>query len=215
MLRLRDIMTTDLVTLDPNLTIREAMDTFASKRISGAPVVEGGVVVGVVSATDLLQFAASSPGVPTQRDLSSDLRDDVNGDDIDVRAMASDDRDEPAAVFFTDLWDDAGATVVERMAVPATAEWNSLEEHTVSEAMTRAPVHSLPPETFVTMAADYMRHAKIHRVLVMTGRKLLGLVTTSDISNAVADGKLTAQTYVFEPPRSLTRNRWGRRRYDQ
>ncbi len=215
MLRLRDIMTTDLVTLDPNLTIREAMDTFASRRISGAPVVEGGVVVGVVSASDLLQFAASLPGVPTQRDLASDPLDELSGDDIDVRGIAPDDRDEPAAVFFTDLWDDAGATVVERMAVPATAEWNSLEEHTISEAMTRAPVHSLPPETFVTMAADYMRRAKIHRVLVMTGRKLLGLVTTSDISNAVADGKLTAQTYVFEPPRSVPRIRWGRRRYDQ
>jgi hypothetical protein len=34
----------------------------------------------------------------------------------------------------------------------------------------------------------------------MTGRKLVGLVTTSDISNAVADGKLTAHTYVFDPP---------------
>jgi CBS domain-containing protein len=73
-----------------------------------------------------------------------------------------------------------------------------LEEHTVSEAMTCAPVHALTPETFVTIAADYMRRAKIHRVLVMAGRKLLGVVTTSDITNAVADGKLTAHTYVFD-----------------
>ena len=212
MLRLRDIMTTDLVTLDPNLTIREAMDTFASRRISGAPVVEGGAVAGVVSATDLMQFAASLPGVPTQRDLAPDPFDDVRGDDIDVPGIPTENRDEPAAVFFTDLWDDAGATVVERMAVHATAEWNSLEEHTVSEAMTPAPVHSLTPETFVTMAADSMRRAKIHRVLVMTGRKLVGLVTTSDITNAVADGKLTVHTYVFEPARSEPRTRWTRRR---
>lgn len=212
MLRLRDIMTTDLVTLDPNLTIREAMDTFASRRISGAPVVAGGGVIGVISATDLLQFAASLPGVPTQRDLGPDLLDDVSGDDIQMPNALREHRDEPAAVFFTDLWDDAGATVVERMAVPMTAEWNSLEEHTVSEAMTRAPIHSLTPETSVTMAADYMRRAKIHRVLVMTGRKLVGLVTTSDVSNAVADGKLTVHTYVFEPPRSEPRARWPRRR---
>lgn len=204
MLRLRDIMATALVTLDPNLTIREAMDTFASRRISGAPVVAGGVVVGVVSATDLMQFAASLPGVPTQRDLAPDLLDDLSRDDIDLPNTLRE-RGEPAAVFFTDLWDDAGATVVERMAVPTTAEWNSLEEHTVSEAMTRAPVHSLTPETFVTIAADYMRRAQIHRVLVMTGRKLVGLVTTSDISNAVADGELTVKTYVFDPPRSKGR----------
>lgn len=208
MLRLRDIMTTDLITLDPNLTIREAMETFAFRRISGAPVVAGGIVVGVVSATDLLQFAASLPGVPTQRDLVPDLLDDVSGDDIDMSGTLPESRDDPAAVFFTDLWDDAGATVVERMAMPMMAEWNSLEEHTVSEAMTHSPVHSLTPETFVTMAADYMRHAKIHRVLVMTGEKLVGLVTTSDITDAVADGKLTVHTYVFEPPRSERRSRW-------
>jgi CBS domain-containing protein len=212
MLRLRDIMTTDLVTLDPNLTIREAMDTFASRRISGAPVIEGATVVGVVSATDLLQFAASLPGVPTERDPGTDILEDASGDDADTDRLPNEQRDDPAALFFTDLWDDAGATVVERMPVPATAEWNFLEEYTVSEAMTHAPVHSLTPETLVTTAADYMRRERIHRVLVMTGRTLVGLVTTSDITAAVADGKLTAHTYVFDPPGPPTANRWSRRR---
>ena len=213
MLRLRDIMTTDIVTLDPNITIREAMDTFVSRRISGAPVVEGGVVVGVVSATDLLQLAAALPGVPTERDPSMGALDDASGDDIDVDRFPNEGRNDPSAMFFTDLWDDTGATVVERMAVPMNAEWNFLEEHTVSEAMTRAPVHALTPETFVTTAADYMRRERIHRVLVMTGRTLLGLVTTSDITAAVADGKLTAHTYVFEAnKRPPVVNRWLRRR---
>jgi CBS domain-containing protein len=213
MLRLRDIMTTDIVTLDPNLTIREAMDTFASRRISGAPVVEGGAVIGVVSATDLLQFAASLPGVPTERNPGTDVLEDPSGDDIDAYRLPNESRDDPSALFFTDLWDDAGATVVERMAVPTTAEWNFLEEHTVSEAMTRTPVHALTPESFVTTAADYMRRERIHRVLVMKGRNLVGLVTTSDITTAVADGKLTAHTYVFEPPkRSPMATRWPRRR---
>jgi len=196
MLRLRDIMTTEVVTLDPNVTIREAMDTFTSRRISGAPVIEGGVVVGVVSATDLLQLAAALPGVPTQRDLSADILDDVHGDDIAAERMPNDVGDDPSALFFTDLWDDSGAPVVERMAVPTTAEWNFLEEHTVSEAMTRAPVRSLTPETFVTTAADYMRRERIHRVLVMTDQTLVGLVTTSDITAAVADGKLTIHTHI-------------------
>jgi CBS domain-containing protein len=211
MLRLRDIMTTDIVTLDPNLTIREAMDTFASRRISGAPVIEGAVVVGVVSATDLLQLAASLPGVPTERDPGTDILEDASGDDIDTDRLSNENRDDPSALFFTDLWDDAGATVVERMAV--RTEWNFLEDHTVSEAMTRAPVHALTPETFVTTAADYMRRERIHRVLVMTGKTLVGLVTTSDITAAVADGKLTAHTYVFDPPRRPPSvDRWSRRR---
>jgi len=211
MLRLRDIMTTDLVTLDPNLTIREAMDLFTSKRISGAPVVAGDAVVGVVSASDLLQFAASLPGVPTERELTAEFFDELG--DAEPEGVEPDPDDDTAGMFFTELWDDAGATVVERMAVPTTAEWNSLEEHAVSEAMTRPPVHALTPETLVTTAADYMRRVKIHRVLVMVGQRLVGVVTTSDITAAVADGKLTAQTYVFDRrTRPVSRPRWGQRR---
>jgi CBS domain-containing protein len=196
MLRLRDIMTTDLVTVDPNFTIREAMEVLASNRISGAPVVAGERVIGVVSATDLLQLAAGLPGVPTERELTPDLLDD-DSDAHGFPSVLSTD-EESSALYYTDLWDDAGATVVERMSGPANSEWNSLEEHTVAEAMTRLPVHALTPDTFVTVAADYMRRARIHRVLVMSGSKLLGVVTTSDITNAVADGKLTVHTYVFD-----------------
>lgn len=211
MLRLRDIMTTDVLTIDPDLTIREAMDVFVSKRISGAPVVAGDEVIGVISATDLLQFAAALPGVPTEREVSSGLLDDIAGETDAVAEIPEDDA--PGALYFTDLWDDAGASVVERMATPSTAEWNALEEHTVSDAMTRAPVHALSPETFVTAAADYMRRAKIHRVLVMRGRQLLGVVTATDIASAVADGKLTARTYVFEqsPSTGIRKSRTWRR----
>lgn len=210
MLRVRDIMTTDLITLDPNLTIREAMDVFASKRISGAPVVGGDEVLGVISASDLIQFAADLPGVPSQRELPNELLDELSEADADV---APDMDDDSSAMFYTELWDDAGATVAERIAVPATAEWNSLEEHTVSEAMTHAPVHSLTPDTLVTSAAEYLQRAKIHRVLVMAGSTLLGMVTTSDITRAVAEGKLTAHTYVFDRQSpAFVRSNWGRRR---
>src|SRR5690349_9336601 len=106
MLRLRDIMTTDVLTLDPNVTIREAMDLLSSNRISGAPVMAGDEVIGVISASDLLQFAAELPGVPTERELRPDLLDDVQYEsdaESEVRGGG------PAALFFTDLWDDAGA----------------------------------------------------------------------------------------------------------
>lgn len=210
MLRVRDIMTTDLITLDPNLTIREAMDVFVSKRISGAPVVSGDGVVGVVSATDLIQFAAAMPGVPTEREIGPDLLDDMR--DADSELPSETDDDDPDGIFFTELWDDAGASVVERMGTPETSEWNSLEAHTVSEAMTHLPIHSMTPDTLVTVAADYMRRAKIHRVLIMTGKTLLGVVTTSDITDAVADGKLTAHTYVFDRPTTTApRGTWTRR----
>ena len=76
--------------------------------------------------------------------------------------------------------------------------------------MTSAPVHALTPETLVTTAAEYMTNAKIHRVLVMRGRRLLGLVTTTDITRTVAEGKLTAHTFVFDRRHpSDARGPWG------
>src|SRR5690348_1217047 len=61
MLQLSEIMTRDVVTVTPETTLREAVDLFTAKHISGAPVVSGHDVVGVVSASDILEFAASTP----------------------------------------------------------------------------------------------------------------------------------------------------------
>ena len=40
-LRLRDIMTTDALTVTPETTVREAMELLARHHVSGAPVVSG------------------------------------------------------------------------------------------------------------------------------------------------------------------------------
>ena len=100
------------------------------------------------------------------------------------------------------MWDDAGADVAERTATPSSPEWNVLDEHTVGEAMTRN-LCRLRAETDVPTAADFMQQRGIHRVLVMDGDVLLGILSTSDIANAVAEHKLTDHRYVFGKPRVL------------
>jgi CBS domain-containing protein len=200
MLRLRDIMTTDVVTVGPELTIRDAMALFATRHVSGAPVVASGKVIGVISATDLMEFTASLPGVPAERSESA-ADDDWTRVDEEVP-----DEDVPMA-YFADKWDDAGADVSERMIEVSGPEWNALEEHTVAEAMTRS-LFSLSPDTPVELAADRMRGIGVHRVLVMQDDALLGIVTTKDISDAVADHKLTAHRYVFSPKVDIDGKGW-------
>lgn len=68
MLRLRDIMTTDVLTVNPETSIREAMELLGRHHVSGAPVVAGSKLVGVVSANDLMIFASALPEAPTERD---------------------------------------------------------------------------------------------------------------------------------------------------
>ena len=179
MLRLRDIMTTDVVTVSPETTLREAAELMARRHMSGAPVASDGSVLGVVSATDLLTFVALMPGVPVEHDAG-------DGEDILDDEPLPPEGAEPPAAFFAALWADTGNDVNDRFQDGTGSEWNALEEHTVSEVMNPA-VYALPPEASVEDAASFMRSADVHRVLVMDGERLAGIVTTKDITNAVAN----------------------------
>lgn len=204
MLRVRDIMTTDVLTVSPELSLRDAMDLLSTRHVSGAPVVAAGTVIGVISATDLLGFAAALPGVPTERPVREEP-----GEWDETEPAEWVEGDEPPGAFFTDMWSDAGADVVERFAAASAPEWNVLEEHTVSEAMSPA-VYTLTPETPVDQAADLMRAAGVHRMVVVRDGTLVGILTTKDIANAVADHKLTARTYVFDRPSRQGPREWER-----
>lgn len=189
MLRVRDIMTPDVITVSPEISLRDAMELFSSRHISGAPVVAGGKVVGVVAATDLLALAAAVPGVPTDREGAAE-------DDAWELVDEWVEGDEPPAEYFSELWADVGAEIPERIAYPEGPEWNALEAHTVEEAMTRR-VYALRPGVDVRAAAEFMRSARVHRVIVMEDGELVGIVSTMDLVRAIAEGRLTSQRYAF------------------
>lgn len=146
MLRVKDIMTTDIASTTPDTTLREAIAILADHHVSGVPVVRGGKVVGVFSAADLLAYI-------------TDLNAEPPSDALRHRRT-------------------------------------SLEEVTVQELMTRE-LKSLAPNSTVEQAADFMRENQIHRVLVMDGSRLVGIVTTTDVAKAVADHRLHTKTFVF------------------
>jgi CBS domain-containing protein len=145
-LKLKDIMTTDIVTVGPQTTLREALELLSDQHISGFPVVSGTKVVGVFTSTDLLDLLAE--------------------------------------------YDESKAVAGHRLAR------TPLDQITVSEVMTRL-VHSLLPDCSVEEAAAFMREAQIHRVLVMKGGELLGIVTTTDVAKAVADHRIGRLSFAF------------------
>ncbi len=151
MLKLRDIMTKDVLTIAPDLSIREAAEIFSAERLGGAPVVQGGRIVGMLSASDLLDFIASVP--------------------------------------------------VEPREVRGGTDRGILETHTVEEAMTRAPVRSLGPDEPVGRAAEVMKAERLHRLPIVEQDRLVGIISTVDLVTALADKRITHQTFVF-PKRS-------------
>jgi CBS domain-containing protein len=64
MLKVKDLMTPDVLTLAPNTSVREAAELLATEHVSGAPVVWLGKLVGMVSSRDLLEFIAALPADP-------------------------------------------------------------------------------------------------------------------------------------------------------
>lgn len=153
MLKLHDIMSRDVVTVSPELSIRGAAELFAEHHISGAPVIQQGRLVGIITAADILDFIGSLPAEPPE--------------------------------------------------IGDNGEWNAFEAHTVQEAMTRPPLHTLPPDASVDAAASLLQQTKTHRVLVMTGDELVGLVSAVDITRAFAEHKLATRTWVFGHPRPV------------
>jgi CBS domain-containing protein len=55
-----DVMTRDVVTLPPDATLRQAARLMTKHGISAVPVLKSGVVVGIVSETDLISPAAAA-----------------------------------------------------------------------------------------------------------------------------------------------------------
>ena len=177
MLSVRDLMSTDVVVVSPDLSIRDALELLTERHIGGAPVMTDGRVVGVVTAADLLAFEAGTAPAPVEREdqLEEELEDEETV---------------PPSAFFTDWWTDAGADVVERGRAVAEPEWDVLAEHTVTEAMSTSLLWVAPQEP-VARAAALMGSREVHRLLVLERGRLVGILTTTDIARAVADGRLS------------------------
>ncbi len=192
MLRVRDIMTRDVTVVSPETTLRDAIEILAREHVSGAPVVSGRTIVGVVSSTDLLGFATtlrSAPGMHDERPADEDWKDREP-------EMEIDDNDAPPSAFFSEMWEDDVADLSERIDAPESPERNALEAHEVSEVMTRE-LWTLPSDADAREAADLMRTHGIHRVLVVDDGALAGIVSALDIAKAVSDRRFTTRSYVF------------------
>ncbi|HEV8499092.1 MAG TPA: CBS domain-containing protein [Gemmatimonadaceae bacterium] len=174
MLKLGSLMTPAPVTIGADASLRDAVDLLAAMGVNALPVMAGNEIVGLLSSDSIIAFESATPGVPTERDVADVFDPDPSTDD-----------DAPPAEYFAEMWDDTSLDVVERLRVSDSPEWDVLSEHTVEEAMIADPPQ-LPLDMTVQSAAELMRRTGAHRVLVVDRGRLCGIVTTMDITRAVA-----------------------------
>ena len=60
--KVRELMTTDVIAFKPSDKVHQVAETFRSKRISGAPVIDDQrKVIGVISEADIMKLTATVP----------------------------------------------------------------------------------------------------------------------------------------------------------
>lgn len=175
-----EVMTRDVVTLSPETTIREAMELLSTKHLSGAPVVVGERVAGIVSMTDLLGFLinASESGASAQESIADDW--DRSDDEID------DSGDIESSLTLDEAWEDWSKSSEGSVDDAVPQGGHLIDQHTVDEVMTDQIV-SVTPAMSVKAAAAVMRKHRIHRVLVMKHKSLVGILSAFDVVRTVSD----------------------------
>ena len=179
MTSVRQIMTTGVHSVELGMTLREVLESLREWNVGGAPVLRGSSIVGVVSMTDLLEFEANAPAIPTFREEQSEQGD--WGDPDSWQAG------EEPPVYFSDAWPEVRADLKESFDGPEGPEWDRFADHDVGEVMTRKLL-TVRPDDDLRTAARVMTDAGAHRVLVVDEGRLEGLVSASDLVRAVADG---------------------------
>jgi CBS domain-containing protein len=179
-LRVRDVMTADVVTVSPETSLAEVLQILAAEHVGGVPVVAGVAVVGVVSAADLLELEASAAAG----------EDDESGSPLDPWDFAPEppEGEEAPARFFLEGWQGAEDDLSARLAQARAVGWR-LDVRTASDVMTRR-LCTTQPGASVRQAARAMIDHCVHRLLVMEGGALVGVVTTTDVVRAIADGRI-------------------------
>jgi predicted transcriptional regulator len=162
--RVRDAVQLHIVSVVPEMSVRELIRTFLENSITGAPVVDSaGMVIGVVSTTDVLQLGAREAEIPAGQIEWNPV---IQAEEADAEETSGVD----ARVPFT-LPTDAAAEA-------------AFDSYQVGDIMTPVPFTVRPMDTLGT-AIRMMRQGRVHRLLVMENGFLLGIITPFDILDLV------------------------------
>jgi len=141
--RVMDVMTREVFAVAPDTGLETAARLFAHRGISGAPVVSGRSIVGVVSVSDLVdpdRDHGLDPGYPLYYRIADGFAHEL-GDHV----------------------------------LP--------QEGRVADVMTRTVV-SIDADATIFDAAERMLALGVHRLLVLRGDELVGIVTTVGLLRA-------------------------------
>jgi CBS domain-containing protein len=146
-----DIMTKNVICINPDMRINELDKVFVKDRINGAPVVdENGDLIGVVSKSDIINYDLKK-GMH-----ASSMSDYYSSTGLEPQQMTDD--------FITNTLSFSDATVKDIM---------------------KSSVITGQPDDSIQDLSKKMYDKKIHRLVIVEGSKVVGIVSTLDILKVV------------------------------
>ena len=103
-----------------------------------------------------------------------------------------------------DLMDFIASLAAEPPEVRDRTERGILDDHVVEEAMTRAPLRTVAPSAPAQTVAELLSVERMHRIPVVEGDRVVGIVSTMDVVRAVAERRIGHSTLVFPSRASLS-----------
>lgn len=169
MLNVETIMQSKPKTVSPDMTLTNLEQLFLSTKLTGFPVIKEGRLVGVVSRSDIIR------SLVTERSRAEQLSDFYCG---------------------AQLIGEEGPT--QCMEATAAQVGVRLADQCVEDAMVRNVV-SIDSAEPVRHLAQLMVEGHLHRLPVVNGDKLVGIVSTMDLARAVSEGHLIETDEAADP----------------
>jgi len=157
-----DVMTTDVVTCVPEEKVSVAVRRLREKDVSGAPVVDDGSVVGVVSEADLLDLIDTK-----QEDANIWLPSPFEAFELPLRA------------FPWREWAEKHGLLEEAV--------HDVGETAVREVMSKKP-RTVTPTKPLDETAGIMVRTGYNRLPVVRDDELVGIVTRGDVLDGMSGG---------------------------
>lgn len=158
MKKVRDFMRCDVFFVKPNHSVFDVAKVFSQNNISGAPVVDKGKVVGVVSISDIVKF----------------MNVKLANADIIVH--------EPQSLSFLFL----NLVKMGKDYVDFKKELERISKTEIKHMMSKKVV-SISPEANLFEAAEMMEKNDVNRLPVIENGKLIGIIARADLIKALVE----------------------------
>ena len=156
-----DVMTRDVLTVTPGMSLEQAAERLVERGVSGAPVVdERGRMVGILSESDILrQLKRISEDVLGKRYLANRVH------SLDLLAFLG-----------------------EREHAAVEEVYRKLRASKVADVMT-AHVHGVAPTDSLEAVAAAMIEHDVNRLPVVDAGRVVGIITRADLARVLATGR--------------------------